>query len=700
MLRIRRGVVVAMRSGPQMLACWRWLRAHEAAHPAGPGLHSGRGHVRLPMEGPAPWWHAAAAEMLFGSAPFEVHPHHMRTMQEGILTVFASMLVRKMMAAWMQEVRNIRDLLQQLKQQIKLRTMESWKGAAAKCRRLREQELHVSNQRNHQMMTRSIRHWEQRWSKLVQHRSSLQEFDVACWHRSCRRAMDAWLMVVRWEAFTVRRQKASRIKLQSTVFQSWVVQCRRDRKEAAVLRLSSLFPRKRGLRRGIQAFRCNVKAQAHEMALKKVQQTTQLADRRLLEACWAALLRNLERCQLMILYLGWADAKRVRRCLGAAFHGWLLWKRERKTPAVHSGVQVFASWQWLRVHAASRLSTPKFAPGRRGVTVNWWHAAAAELLYDLAPFDIHPHRLRAVQEGILTVFASMLVRKMMAAWMQEVRNIRDLLQQLKQQIKLRTMESWKGTAAKCRRLREQELHVSNQRNHQMMIRSIRHWEKRWSKLVQHRSSLQEFDVACWHRSCRRAMDAWLMVVRWEAFAVRRQKASNIKLQSTVFQSWVVQWRRHRTEALLLDRCTRKLQTFRLLCSLRAWQKAKHDEALAQALLRRTMLGWIQRYRKNLSLRIFATRVYSRSRKDYLVESFNSWAEVTSELASLETRYLLQASDLQARLRSKARLSFFRCWRSEVESSLMATSMARKRKVFACWRLATQEQLLLQTLGFT
>ena len=65
-----------------------------------------------------------AAEILFGSAPFQVHPHHMKAplhgqrsrcvhshafcgsevMQEDILMIFASTLLKKMMAAWVHEV--------------------------------------------------------------------------------------------------------------------------------------------------------------------------------------------------------------------------------------------------------------------------------------------------------------------------------------------------------------------------------------------------------------------------------------------------------------------------------------------------------------------------------------------------------------------------------------------------------------------
>eukprot|EP00438_Fugacium_kawagutii_P026168 Skav209869 [mRNA] locus=scaffold590:89346:92049:+ [translate_table: standard] len=42
-----------------------------------------------------------AAELLFGSAPFQVHPHRVKAFREDVLVVFASALLKKMMQAWM-----------------------------------------------------------------------------------------------------------------------------------------------------------------------------------------------------------------------------------------------------------------------------------------------------------------------------------------------------------------------------------------------------------------------------------------------------------------------------------------------------------------------------------------------------------------------------------------------------------------------
>ncbi|CAK9044967.1 unnamed protein product [Durusdinium trenchii] len=355
----KRGVVIAMRSGPQMLASWRWLRVHAAAHPTRPRLHLSGVQLR---DG-APWQQVTAAEILFGSAPFQVHPHHMKVMQEDILMIFASTLLKKMMAAWVHEVQSIRMLFEQAKRREKHRSMDAWKGAATRCRRLREHQLRVSHQRCNQTLARAIRLWEQRWSKWVQHRRSLQEFDVACWHRICRRAMDAWIRVVQLE----------------------------------------------------------------------------------------------------------------------------------------------------------------------------------------------------------------------------VQSVRMLFEQAKRREKHRSMDAWKGAATRCRCLREHQLRVSHQRCNQTLARAIRLWEQRWSKWVRHRRSLQEFDVACWHRICRRAMDAWVKVLQLEAIAAKVRSSLNLRLQLMVFQVWVAQWHHDRKESVLLRLSALFLRKRGLKCGVRAFQRNVCSETRKRAL---------------------------------------------------------------------------------------------------------------------
>ncbi|CAK8995123.1 unnamed protein product, partial [Durusdinium trenchii] len=325
-----------------------------------------------------------------------------------------------------------------------------------------------------------------------------------------------------------------------------------------------------GLRRGMWALCWNVKSCAHEMALQKVEQTRREAQRSLLKACWAALLRFMEQSQLMILYLSWADAKRLRTRVTSAFHAWFAWYQRKAVPRIQSEAQVLASWRWIRV-TRSTSSTSRFAPASREQTdvATWWHAAAAGLLYGLAPFDVHPHRIKAVRENILTIFASALLKKMMAAWTQEVQSIRSLLQQAKQREKHRWMDAWEAATAKCRDLHQHQLLVSNQRCKRTVARAMLLWEQRWSKLVQHRRSLQEFDVACWHRICRRAMDAWIRVLQWKALAQRHHRASRFKLQCWMFQVWVTLWQAKREEALLTRQV---LHRFRLQRGERALQQ--------------------------------------------------------------------------------------------------------------------------------
>ncbi|CAJ1338627.1 unnamed protein product, partial [Effrenium voratum] len=345
------------------------------------------------------------------------------------------------------------------------------------------------------------------------------------------RAMTAWHVVRRQEVTARRMKKATGLRRSHLVFQVWVMQWQHERKEALLLRRSlqlhrkfcylrafqawvaqhrrnrkerglqrlTLFPRKQGLKQGIRALHRNVQLHHRECALAKVQQGTRQADRRLLEVCWAALQRHLEQRQLMILYLSWADENRLRARLGAAFQAWLAWRHKRKVVAMSNAAQLWAAWRWLRHRRRCQpghdtrlgLKQPtSLAP----VPAPWWHAAATELLFGSAPFAAHPHHMKAMREGLLVVFASTLLKKMMEAWMREARAMREMLQQAKLKAKQRSLGAWKEGIAKCLRLRSKSLQVSNRRQSQVQVRALEHWQHRWSARTQHRRQLRDFDV--------------------------------------------------------------------------------------------------------------------------------------------------------------------------------------------------------------
>ena len=602
--------------------------------------------------------------------------------------------------------------------------------------------------------------------------------------------MDAWLLAVRWEVFTSQRQQVMRLQLQQKLFQAWVLQWHQDRKVAAVQRLSALFPCKRGQRKGLAALRRNVKFHSRKCALQKVHQAAQQADRKLLEACWADMLRNLERCQLMVLYLSWADANRVRTHLCKAFSAWLAWRRKRKVVIMSNGSQMLALWRWIRrTWQAPRGGLRKDVRQTGHALATWWDDAA-ELLFNAVPCDIHPHRMKAVKEDVLSVFVSALLKKMMEAWMRQAREMQEVFQQTKLRMKTRFVDAWKGAAARCRRLREQQQHVSIQRCRQTKVQALHHWSRRWSRMVQHQQNLRDFDVACWHRSCRRAMSAWLMARRWEVKVASQITTLNLRWQQKVFEAWLMTWYGERKEALLLHQSERLLHKSRLRRSFQAlhwhaqiqqsqlgwikrwwilarisrrcrevealeqkageiwrdkrrqvtnavfsiWRnytgvrKAAHhagqsvrrrhqqavlltwhstyearqealrsqcEEVVNRSLLLRAWRSWIKWYRRNLALRRFATKVFARLRRTALLESVHAWAEVACQLAARETRYLLQVNDFQRQSKQKVKRFWLRAWQQEAKRSADAARLTRLQKVFACWRLASQEQLLLQ-----
>ncbi|CAK9071742.1 unnamed protein product, partial [Durusdinium trenchii] len=343
-------------------------------------------------------------------------------------------------------VQSIRMLFEQAKRREKHRSMDAWKGAATRCRCLREHQLRVSHQRCNQTLARAIRLWEQRWSKWVRHRRSLQEFDVACWHRICRRAMDAWVRVLQLEAIAAKVRSSLNLRLQLMMFQVWVAQWHHDRKESVLLRLSALFLRNTGLKCGVRAFQRNVCSETRKRALAKAQHLVQEAREQILKVCWETMLQYSEQRRLIKLYRSWADVHWLRTRLGAAWQVWLAWHRKRGVViAMRSGPQMLASWRWLRVHAAAHPTRPRLHLS--GVQLRdgapWQQVAAAEILYGSAPFEVHPHHMKVMQGDILMIFASTLLKKMMAAWVHEVQSIRMLFEQAMRREKHRSMDAWK-----------------------------------------------------------------------------------------------------------------------------------------------------------------------------------------------------------------------------------------------------------------
>lgn len=76
-------------------------------------------------------------------------------------------------------------------------------------------------------------------------------------------------------------------------------------------------------------------------------------------------------------------------------------------------------------------------------------------------------------------------------------------------------------------------------------------------------------------------------------------------------------------------------------------------------------------------------------------AFTCWRQRAGALAALEVRFRLRVDEFRRSQRRRLRFCFLIAWRAETAKSLLAARTSRLTKVFACWRLWLQEQLLLR-----
>ena len=237
-----------------------------------------------------------------------------------------------------------------------------------------------------------------------------------------------------------------------------------------------------------------------------------------------------------------------------------------------------------------------------------------------------------------------------------------------------------------------------------------------SERLLHKSRLRRsFQALHWHAQIQQSQLGWIK--RWWILArisrrcreveALEQKASEIwrdkrrQVTNAVFSIWRSYTgvrkaahhagqsvrRRHQQAVLLTWHSTYEARQEAL--------RSQCEEVLNRSLLLRAWRSWIKWYRRNLALRRFATKVFARLRRTALLESVHAWAEVACQLAARETRYLLQVNDFQRQSKQKVKRFWLRAWQQEAKRSADAARLTRLQKVFACWRLASQEQLLLQ-----
>jgi len=538
----KRGKVVAMRSAPQLLAAWRWLRVHAAC--SAPGRSVRRLQLPTDTTAAAPW-QPVAAELLFGSAPFDVHLHHMQAMQQSLLILFRSALLKKIFGSWVTEAAKTVGFSRRALERHRRSWLHAWKAQASVGRQLRDRQQSLVAKRLGRSRSLALHSWTTRSQQRVQQRQRACDFKGAIRRRTGRRFLAAWLLL-RHEAAATRRRQQRRL---SCTLQAWVAQWQDGRQEAALLRLSALCLRRRSLQAGLQALRLQVRRQARRRAHQKVRGRASAARRQLLEASWAALVNHAEQQRLRKLYQSWADVHRLRAMLATAWQVWLSWFRKRgKVVAMRSAPQLLAAWRWLRVHAA--CSAPGRSVRRLQLPTDTtaaapWQPVAAELLFGSAPFDVHPHHIQAVQPSLLALFASALLKKIMLSWLAQVHDIQDRLEQARQGALRRCVREWQARSrcSRRRRFHESAVAVAQERGTQLFeewkqscgAQILMAWAEaaRSLALQETRRLLQADDIRrrCRRKAAGRAFAHWSTAVRLRCEAA---KAARIR---KVFSSW-------------------------------------------------------------------------------------------------------------------------------------------------------------------
>ncbi|CAE8695288.1 unnamed protein product, partial [Polarella glacialis] len=321
--RRKRGRVVALRSGSQLLAAWHWMRLHASAR----GIQStGDQQLRLRLlhggpvnsaaaELPAPRWQRAAAELLFGCAPFAPHPHHMKAMRPQLLALFISTLLRRMLGGWLREVRRLRVFHLRAKLAANWQIFGAWKDLAQRRLRARGSYNKVTSRFRARHRQGLLQGWHRRCALRAQLRHGASEFVTASRQRSCRRAFEAWCGTRAWEMLATAVQRVIEKKLAlrnlQTTFQALTAWWQHERQAALMVRLSGLFLRKCSLRRGLQRLRSHVCLSVSQRAARKLR-------RQHLQCLW---LRRWRSRQQLLHDLGerskatgsWASSRLLRR---------------------------------------------------------------------------------------------------------------------------------------------------------------------------------------------------------------------------------------------------------------------------------------------------------------------------------------------------------------------------------------------------
>jgi len=195
--------------------------------------------------------------------------------------------------------------------------------------------------------------------------------------------------------------------------------------------------------------------------------------------------------------------------------------------------------------------------------------------------------------------------------------------------------------------------------------------------------------------------------QYEARSAHAHRASTGRRRRLALGSWraaAAGARRRRFGAKLADsmHCrwvqrTAWLQWLQLASTGAEVRAAAHQagEAVLAQLACNLLHVWRERCRWAAAMRLATMRFTALQVRRRVLQALAAWRTTARELLALATMHELQADDLWRNQRKALGAVVATAWRQEVERSRLAASQARTAKVLACWRLYTQEQVLLR-----
>ncbi|CAE8612772.1 unnamed protein product, partial [Polarella glacialis] len=354
-------------------------------------------------------------------------------------------------------------------------------------------------------------------------------------------------------------------------------------------------------------------------------------------------------------------------------------------------MDVLLPWRsWAsRVHrtvgAAVAVTRRVTAAGRRQALRNWQRAVALHRVPELQEAAEARERSQALALCFSAFAQPWADRRAAAASLAERRP--EIVEKLAELLargsewRRQGLDEWHGWAGGRRRQRAQGLVVQRCLSLSRASRAMSLWEVRRARIAMRArraelvNSFLRADVgglqACSLRTWR---EATVDARRYRLGCQIAESAFGDSLLRKVWQSWAARARRSATARAAFEAV---------------------DEAAKRLLWQQVLQGWLEWRRRAAALRRGAELVAGRLARRCVRSALGSWVEVANTLASLETRYLLQVDDFRRRARRRAWSALLAGWHAAAAVSRETCQQARLGKVFACWRLAAQEQLLLR-----